>query len=299
MNYLLHLLIYFDIFVIVALSLNLIVGYCGLLTMAHAGYYAIGAYSYALLSVKAGWGFFPSVAVAIVICGGLSLAITVSAWRLRGDFFVLASLAIQALIFSLLYNWSSPDAPLGSWSNLTNGPFGIPGIPRPHVFGWVPQDRISFTLFATAVACGCGWVLWRLQHSPWGRLLASVRDDELAARGLGKDTRLVKLQAITIASGIAGVAGALYASYVGYLDPSAASLEDGILFLSMVIVGGLGNFRGPVVGAAVLIALPEAIRFLDLPSAQAGPLRLLIYGLLLVVFMHVRPQGLAGTSRVK
>lgn len=299
MNYILHLLVYFDIYVIVALSLNLIVGYCGMMTMAHAGYYAIGGYTYALLALNLGWGFLPAVAVAMLLCAVLSLAIALPAWRLRGDFFVLGSLAVQALIFSLIYNWSSPDAPLGTWKNLTNGPFGITGIPRPNVFGWIPSTPLSFTLFATAVAGACGFVLWRLQHSPWGRLLLAIREDELAARGLGKNTRFIKLQAIAIASAIVAVAGALYASHVRYLDPSSASLDEGILVLSMVIVGGLGNFKGPIVGAFTLIALPELLRFLSLPDAQAANLRLLIYGLLLVLMMHFRPNGIAGAYRIQ
>ncbi len=299
MNYLLHLLVYFDIYVIVALSLNLIVGYCGMLTMAHAGFYAIGGYTYALLALNLGWGFVPAVAVAMLLCAVLSLAVALPAWRLRGDFFVLGTLAVQALIFSAIYNWSSTDAPIGTWRNLTNGPFGITGIPRPSIFGWTLTSPLSFTLFATAMAGACGFILWRLQHSPWGRLLLAIREDELAARGLGKNTRFIKIQAVAIASGIVAVAGALYASHVRYLDPSSASLDESILVLSMVIVGGLGNFKGPIVGAFVLIALPELLRFLSLPDAQAANLRLLIYGLLLVLMMHFRPNGIAGAYRLQ
>jgi branched-chain amino acid transport system permease protein len=152
MNYFLHLLIYFDIYLIVALSLNLIVGYCGLLTLAHAGYYALGAYAYALLSLNLGWGFIPACLAGCVISAVLSLAVSLASWRLKGDFFVLASLAVQALIFSALYNWSSAEAPLGSWTNLTNGPFGITGIPRPSIFGWTPSDMVSYAIFASAIA---------------------------------------------------------------------------------------------------------------------------------------------------
>lgn len=124
-----------------------------------------------------------------------------------------------------------------------------------------------------------------------------MRDDELASRGLGKNTRLLKIQAIAVSCGFVAVAGALYAAHIRYIDPSAASLDEGILMLSMVIVGGVGNFRGPVVGAATLIALPEVLRFLRLPDALAANLRMFIYGLLLVVMMHVRPQGIAGEYR--
>jgi len=299
MNYLLHLLVYFDIYLIVALSLNLVVGYCGLLTLAHAGYYAIGGYAYALLTLQAGWSFLPAALAGAVIAAVLSLAVSLPSWRLKGDFFVLASLAVQALIFSALYNWSMADAPLGSWKNLTNGPFGITGIPRPGLFGWTIATPQAFAIFATVVAAVCAFVLWRLKVSPWGRLLLAMREDELAARGLGKNTRLAKVQAFAISTALVAIAGSLYAAHVRYLDPSSASLDEGILMLSMVIVGGLGNFRGPIIGAAVLILLPEALRFLQLPDALAANLRMLIYGMLLILMMHFRPQGIAGQYRME
>jgi branched-chain amino acid transport system permease protein len=299
MNYLLHLLIYFDIYIIVALSLNLVVGYCGYLSLAHAGYYAIGGYSYALLSMKLGWEFVPAIIVGAVLSALLSLLISLPAWRLRGDFFVLVSLAIQALIFRTIYNWSSADSPLGSWQNLTNGPFGISGIPKPTLLGWEVNTNTSFTIFATALTLMCGFVLWRLTSSPWGRLLIAMRENELAARSLGKNTRLVKVQAFAISAALVSVAGALYASHVLYIDPSAASLNESILMLSMVIVGGLGNFKGPIIGAIVLIILPEVLRLLDLPDAQASNLRLLIYGSLLVLLMLFRPQGIAGVYKMQ
>ncbi len=299
MNYLLHLLVYLDIYIIVALSLNLVVGYCGLLTLAHAGYYAIGGYTYALLSMKLGWELVPSMIAGAVLAAVLSLAVSLPAWRLRGDFFILASLAIQALIYRTLYNWSSADAPLGSWENLTNGPLGISGIPKPFLFGRQIVSTAAFAILATSVALVCGFILWRLTSSPWGRLLLTMREDELAARGLGKNTRIVKVQAFAVSAALVAVGGSLYASYVLYLDPSAASLDASILMLSMVVVGGLGNFRGPLIGAAILLILPEALRLLDLPDAQAANIRLLFYGILLVLLMHFRPQGIAGEYRMQ
>ena len=126
-----------------------------------------------------------------------------------------------------------------------------------------------------------------------------MREDELAARGLGKNTRLAKVQAFAISSALVAVAGSLYAAHVRYIDPSSATLDESILMLSMVIVGGIGNFRGPIVGAGLLLLLPEALRFLQLPDALAANLRMLIYGLLLVLLMHFRPQGIAGRLRVQ
>ena len=299
MNYLLHLLIYFDIYAILALSLNLVVGYCGLLTFAHAGYYAIGGYVASLLMIVSGWGFMQALLAGSLLTAVASLTLSLTAWRLRGDLFVIASLAMQSLIFSLLNNWFSFDSPLGSWNNMTNGPDGLSGIPVPTIFEWEINSRFSFAILATVLAFICGFVINQLTSSPWGRLLLSMRDDELATRALGKNTRIAKVQAFAIASIFAAISGTLYSSYVRYIDPTSASLSENILVLSMVIVGGLGNFRGPLIGAAVLVGFPELLRFLELPDDQAANIRLLMYGFLLVLLMHLRPQGIAGDYRIK
>jgi branched-chain amino acid transport system permease protein len=128
--------------------------------------------------------------------------------------------------------------------------------------------------------------------------LQAMRDDELATRGLGKNTRLLKVQAFAIACGMVAIAGVIYAAYISYIDPSAASLDHSILMLCMIIVGGMGNFWGPLVGAAVLVGIPEVLRLVLIPDAIAANIRLLLYGLLLVIMMHIRPQGLAGDYRI-
>jgi branched-chain amino acid transport system permease protein len=297
MNYIVHLLIYVNIYAIVALSLNLVVGYCGLLTLAHSAYFAVGAYAYALVALTCGWGFLPAIAVAATLGMFLSLAISLPAWRFRGDLFLMVSLAAQALIFSFLQNWTSPGAPIGSWRNLTNGPFGIVNVPRPNLFGWHADSLPKEFFLSLIVAILSAILVWRLVTSPWGRLLKCMRDDELATRSLGKNTRKAKCEAFAFACGLVAVAGALYGGYIGFIDPSSASLDESILMLCMVIVGGVGNFKGPLVGAAVLIVIPEILRFANFPDGIAGNMRLLLYGLMLVLVAHFRPRGLAGEYR--
>lgn len=298
MNYLLHLLIYFCIYAISALSLNLVIGYCGLLTLAHASYFAVGAYAYAILSLH-GWAFLPALAAAVAIAVLLSLIVSLPAWRFRGDNFVLMTLAAQTFIFSLLHNWYHPQADPGTLLNLTNGPFGLAGIPKPAIIG-IQMDTIgSISVFAVALAAICALLVWRLQSSPWGRLLQCMRDDELALRGLGKNVRRAKLEAFAISCGLVAVAGVLYASYVSYIDASSATLDESVLMVCMLLVGGMVNFRGPLVGAAVLVALPEVLRLVHLPDVMAANVRLLAYGLLLVLIVHFRPQGLAGKYRIQ
>ena len=289
MNYIYHLLIYLDIYIIIAMSLNLLMGYGGLLQVAHAAYYGIGAYTTALLMVKLGWGFIPAIILSSIVSGILSLLVSLPAWRFKGDYFVMLSLSVQVAIYSLLYNWT----------DFTNGPFGITGIQRPVILGYKFDTIHSIFLLSTGFAVLCGVIMFILLNSPWGRALKAMRDDELAARGLGKNTRLLKLQAFLIACSMVAVSGGLYATYVSYIDPTSFTLDESILMISMVIIGGTGNFRGPIVGALILIAIPEILRFLHIPDTIAANVRLLAYGLLLIIIVHLRPQGLAGEYRFK
>lgn len=300
MNYLLHLLIFLDIYVIVALSLNVIVGYVGLLTLAHAAYFAMGGYAYALVSLLLGWEFVPAAIAAILFAVALSFALSLASWRLKGDFFVLFSLAVQVAVYTVLWNWRKSGAQPGTWENLTNGADGLNAIAKPEVFGYkftaIDETAVLFTVVMIVVALATRLML----TSPWGRMLKAIRDDELAARGLGKDVRVVKMQAIGVAAALAGFAGSMFASYMAFINPMSFDLNQSIMLLSMIIVGGVGNaFIGPFFGALILIAIPEALRFLDLPLVVAAELRLMVYGLLLIVMMRWRPQGVAGSYRME
>src|SRR5262249_18319722 len=153
-------------------------------------------------------------------------------------------------------NWTSPDAPFGTLRNLTNGPFGISGIPRPVIFGVRLATAGSVAWFSVALAILCAVLSSFLLHSPWGRLLKAQRDDVLAARGIGKTVKRAKVQAFAISCGMVAAAGAMYASYVSFIDSGAAALNESILTLCMVIVGGIGNIKGPLIGAPVLLAIP-------------------------------------------
>jgi branched-chain amino acid transport system permease protein len=295
MDYLLHILIYINIYGILALSLNMLVGYSGLLTLAHASFFALGAYSYALLNLVFGFNFILCLFLGIIVSLIFSLLVSLSSWRLKGDFFVLATIAFQVIIYTLLNNWSDSSDKIGTLTNLTNGSHGIMNIPPPSVMGFPFDDQLSMFILATTMAIICGFIIWRLKSSPWGRLLNIIRENELAARSLGKNTRKIKMQVIALSCAFASVAGGLYAGYIGYIDPSSASLNGSILLLSMVIIGGTGNLIGPIIGAVILLLIPEILRYVDFPDIVAGNIRLLIYGLMLIFFMHFRPQGIAGS----
>jgi branched-chain amino acid transport system permease protein len=296
--YALHFFIYFCVYAIAGFGLTVAVGYGGFFTMAQAAFFAIGCYAYALGSTAWGMGFGLCLLLAVGLAAVSSLSLSLAAWRLKGDFFIMGSLAIQSLILSLLNNSYRDGHPIGSIANLTNGPSGIPGIPRPAIFGIILDTEGLMAAMAAVLMIASLAYFKVVLSSPWGRTVAAMRDDELAVRGLGKNVKLLKVQVFIVSSVAAALAGVIYASYLGYVDPSIASLDQSVLMLSMVIVGGLGALRGAMAGAALLILLPEVLRYARFPDQMASSLRLMAYGLLLVFMMHWRPKGIWGRFTV-
>lgn len=286
MAYLWHLGILAVLAIILAESLNLLVGFTGLVSLGHAAFYGLGAYTTALLTLKAGWGFLPAMGAAMLVCGLASLFVALPTLRLRGDYFVLATIGFQAIVYSLLYNWTS----------LTGGPFGLSDIPSPRILGrtFAASDRARyFVLCATAAVLVVGF-LRVLTGSPYGRLLRAVREDDIAVASLGKDPARAKVAAFALSASLAAVPGALFVGYQRYVDPLSFTLGDSILLITMVVLGGSGNLVGPSLGAVLVVVLPEALRFLAVPEAVAANLRQVIFGALLIVLMRFRPRGLAG-----
>lgn len=287
MNYILHILIMISVYSILSLSLNLPVGYTGLLSLAQAAFYGIGAYAATLLMMKVGINFFVALAIAVILSATFSLLVSYPSIRLKGDYFILASLAFQIIIFTILYNWI----------DLTRGPYGIPGIPRPEILGIKFDDLYKFFALSGSIAFGIFLFTKKLYSSPFGLVLKAIREDELSAISLGKNVKKFKILAFAISSGIAAIAGTLYAAYVTYIDPTSFTLDESIFILSIVIVGGSGNLRGPVIGTLLMILLPEGLRFLGIPDSVAPNVRQIIYALILILLMRFRPQGLAGVYR--
>lgn len=284
MDYLWHILILICLYTILAMSLNVIVGYTGMLSLCHAAFYGIGGYSVALLMVNLHWQFLPAIFFAMFISAMLSLIVSLPSLRLRGDFFVLATLAFQVITFSLLYNWT----------NLTHGPYGISDIPSPSLLGVRIDTAPRYAILASGIACMCGLLILNLIASPFGRVLVATRDDQVAATALGKNTLTFRILAFAIGAAIAAVAGGLYACYARYIDPTSFNTLESIFILSVLVAGGAGSMYGPVTGAVLLIVLPEILRFLPLTDAIAANLRQIIYGMLLIVLMRFRPQGIQG-----
>ena len=286
MEYLLHIGIMLCIYVILVLSTNLTVGMANLLTMCQAAFYGIGAYigTYFLMQFNMP---FILIALLVMLATGLtSLLVSYASVKLKGDYFILGTLGFQMIVYTILYNWTS----------VTRGPYGIPGIPSIKLFGvWSLNGIYAYFFLALVLAIGVALMFSRLQHSPYGRMLKAIRTDELSAKALGRNTVRLKAWAFFISAAFAGVAGLVYASYVSYIDPTSFTLDESIFIITALFIGGIGSrVWGPVVGAAVVVILPELLRFVGLPDAVAANLRQVIYGLVLIVLMFVRPQGLLG-----
>lgn len=284
MNYLLHILIMISIYSILSLSLNIPVGYTGLLSLAQAAFYGIGAYAVALIMMKIGNYFFISLSAAVLISMILSLFISYPSTRLHGHYFILTSLAFQIIIFSILYNWV----------DLTKGPYGISGISRPEILGIRFDNLYKFFALSGGITLGVFLIVNRLCSSSFGLVLKAIREDELSATSIGKNVIRFKILAFAISSGLAAIAGALYASYMSYIDPGSFSFEESLFILSVVLVGGSGNLKGPIIGSFLMILLPEGLKFLGIPDNIAPNARQIIYAVVLILLMRFRSQGIAG-----
>ena len=284
MEYVFHILILLCIFTLLAISLDILSGHTGLLSLSQAAFYGLGAYTSALLAVRLGMSFSIGVLAGMVVAVLISFIVSLPSLRLHDDYFVIAAFGFQMILFSVFNNWM----------NLTHGPLGIPGIPQPFIFGWHVTSHLDFLILATAFACFAYFVVWRITSSPFGRVLHAIREDEVFAKAHGKNTLYFKVAAFAVSAALAASAGSLYAHYITYIDPTSFTVMESILIISMVIIGGAGSTWGPLVGAVVLVTLPEALRFVGLPSAVAANLRQIIYGTLLVTMMMFRPRGLVG-----
>ena len=284
MAYFIHLGIISSIYAILGVSLNLVVGYAGLLSVTHAAFYGLGAYTTGILMLSYGWGFFGSMVAGMVIASLAAWFIAIVSGRFKGDYYTLVSFGFNIIVFSVLLNWQS----------LTRGPLGIPGIPKPVVFGMPVITNAQFLVLSLAAFAGVYAVARGIVNSSFGRALKGIREDEDALRVFGYAVARYKRIIFVIGAMFAAVAGSLFASYISYIDPSTFTLNESIFILSIIILGGLANLRGSVLGAVFFVLLPEILRFVGFPPDIAAQMRQVAYGLILVFLMLYRPQGLIG-----
>ena len=280
-EYVLNTAVLAGIYVILASSLNITNGYTGLFSFGHAAFYGIGAYTAAILATRLGWPFALTLPAAGVVAAAVGAALALPTLRLSGIFLALVTIGFQEITYLVTLNWMG----------LTRGPMGIPGVPPPALLGWeIASNRSEYYLVLAFVLLTL-FVLARIVTSRLGRAFVAIREDELAAQACGVATFRAKVLAFVIATFFAGLAGALYAHHARFVSADSFRLDETFVILTMLIVGGLGSLLGPVLGAVLLVVLPEASRFL-------AEYRGVAYGVVLIGVILLRPEGIAGVPGI-
>ena len=283
--YLQNIAVLFCINAMLALTLNFIMGYAGIFSLAHAIFFGVGAYATAYIAMHFTDSLLICMSASVLISALLSMALALPALRVRGEYFVAASLGLQVIGVTIFSEWKSVTGGLG----------GMIGIPRPKLFGYVFNDDGMFLLLAFVMLLIVIGIIALLVRGSFGRSLMAIRDSESAAQSYGKHVNAVKTISVAVSAGLAGVAGSLYAFYISFINVESFMLETSILLMAMVIIGGTGTLFGPVVGAALLMSLPAALTYLPfLPPSELGTIQQIIYGLAMVLLMMFRPGGLVG-----
>lgn len=290
MEYILHIGIMINIYILLVLSANLPIGMANLLTMGQAAFYGIGAYISAFFLMQFNLPFIVVALAVMVLTGLFSYLVSFASIKLKGDYFILATLGFQMIVYTVLYNWT----------DVTRGPYGVPGIPSVKIAGvWDVSGVYGYFILTTIIAVLVAFLFKSIKYSPYGRVLRALRNDEHSVAAMGRNPIAFKSWAFFLSAAFSGLAGLIYASYVSYIDPTSFTLDESIFIISALFIGGTGNIRGPILGALFVVILPEVLRFVGLPDAIAANMRQIIYGLALIIVMYFRPQGLWGETEIK
>ncbi len=276
-NYGVYLLSYWLVFIIATMGLNLTIGYAGQKSLGHAAFFGIGAYTVAIM-MKAGFSFWLGLPAAALICFACGLILGFPALRVQAIYLAFATLGFNTAVWLVMRN--------EEW--LTGGTFGINNIARPSLFGYSFEANRPYYYFVLAVTVILAALLWGLLRSPWGKAFTALRDNPIRAESLGVDIRSYTLLSFAIGAVYAGIAGALFASLVQFIEPAPFTVGASIMMYLMVVVGGAGYFWGPVLGAAVGVVLPEWLR--DVPGVANWYLPM--FGVAVVLLMVWLPDGL-------
>jgi branched-chain amino acid transport system permease protein len=284
MEYLYGIVIIVGLYVVLATSFNLIIGYGGLVSIAHPVFFALGAYASALLSRDVGIPVLLAMIAGMLVAVVASIAMALPSLRVSGDYLLIASIGFQLGVLEVIKNL-----------RFTGGPGGFTNIPP-----FLIRDfgRESYVVLVLAVTLAVILLVRWIARSDYGRAMSAMRDDELAFASVGRDAMWMKIAIFGLGSGLAGLAGALYAHYFRFIAPEQFEILQSAAILTMVVVGGLRTTWGPVVGALLLQALPQALTFLQLPPSVLGPIQGLLFTGLVLVFMFFRPQGLVAAEDV-
>lgn len=278
------------LYAILSLSLNLIAGYTGLLSLCHAAFYGIGAYTTAILLTRFSMSFWLALPFSGVVAALFGALIGVPTLRLRGDYLAIATLGFGEIVKNVLINWDS----------LTGGPNGITNIPVPSILGFRFNqygNKYQYLILIWLMVIVAYLLVRRLMRSRFGRALEAIREDEIAASAMGIDVTKYKIVSFSIGAFFAGLAGSLFAVLISTLVPNSFDFMLSINILCMVVLGGMGNHFGAILGAAIIYVASELPRILGFSSFVPPQVSQIIYGLILVVMMIYRPQGILGRKK--
>jgi branched-chain amino acid transport system permease protein len=268
------------IYIVLALGLNIIVGQAGLLHLGYVAFYAIGAYTYAIMSTRFGLSFWPGLVAGAATAAVFAVMLGSPILRLRGDYFAIVTLGLGEITRIILNNWDS----------MTGGPNGISQVGRPVLAGYVFHTTYDFYYLILLMTVGTVYAMKRIMVSRIGRAWIAIREDEIAAEAMGINTFRLKLLAFVLGSAWAGLTGVFFAAKMAFVSPESFTFFESVMILCMVVLGGMGSIPGIILGALLLITLPEVFRdFQDY--------RMLAFGAALVLMMVFRPQGLLGSVK--
>ncbi len=283
--YAVNLAVLISINAILAVTLNFILGYAGIYSLAHALFFGVGAYTATFAAMKLGAGFMSATAAGMGVAAVISLALALPAMRVRGEYFVAASLGLQMLAVTVFTEWKS----------VTGGIGGLTNIPPARIAGFEISEPEQFLLLTLGCLAVVIVIIRTLVRSSFGRSLKAIRDDETAAWAYGKNVAVIKTTAVVLSSALAAVAGSLYAFYLSFINVESFTLETSIQLMAMVIIGGTATLFGPIVGSILILLLPAGLSYLPyLPSTEIGSIQQIAYGLAMVLLMIYRPGGLWG-----
>ena len=279
-DYYLDIMTLTSMYVVLALGLNIVVGQAGLLNLGYVAFYAIGAYTYAILSTTYGFSFWPGLVAGGLVAAVFAVLLGMPTLRLRGDYFAIVTLGLGEITRIVLNNWDS----------MTGGPNGISNIGRPVIAGYEFHNTLDFYYLILALVIITIFAMHRLISSRIGRAWIAIREDEIAAEAMGVNTYRMKLLAFVLASAWAGIVGVFFSAKMAFVSPESFTFFESVLILCMVVLGGMGSIPGIILGALLLITLPEIFRdFQDY--------RMLAFGVALVLMMVFRPKGLLGAMK--
>ena len=285
MGQFIEIMVLLSVYAMLVASADLTVGMARLLTLCQAAFCGIGAYLAAFFLIRYSMPFSIIALAVMGITGLSSLLVARASIRLKGDYFVLATLAFQVIVYSILTNLVS----------VTGGPYGLSGFDRIRILGkWELSNDLLFAVFSLVLAGCVVWFVNSLRKSRFGRLLRAVRSDDKAVEALGHNVAALKTRAFFLSAAFSGMAGLILASYRYNVNPESFSFSESITVLTALFLGGSGNWRGPVAGALVIVLLPVLLRSFGWDEPMVDNIKQIVYGLTLIVLMWLRPQGLFG-----